>query len=191
MQYLHGLLHLKGVKNVMRWFLPVVILWITAGCSKERFVPDRYEFDAEWAAASYFGPDALGYVNQYQLDLAQGRTGEDLELISSGAVVRLMLSAPVAEDIAFPNGFFHGSATGEAPYTFNCGEVLADKSIAGSYIGFCPDGGQQVQLLPIEYGEVSVILDDDGIYRIRVEVKASQKTFVFGYQGEVPTANCS
>ena len=83
MQYLHGLLHLKGVKNVMRWFLPVVILGIAAGCSKERIVPDRYEFDAEWAAASYFGPDALGYVDQYQLDLAQGRTDEDLALIES------------------------------------------------------------------------------------------------------------
>lgn len=177
--------------KVLRWFLPIAILWIAAGCSKETFVPDRFEFDAEWAAASYFGPDALGSVDQYQLDLAQGRTDEDLTLISSGAVVRLMLSAPVADVIAFPDGNYHGSAHGEAPYTFNYGEVQADKSIVGSYIGFCPDGSQQVQFYPIERGEVSVILDEDGTYRIRVEVTASRRTFVFGYHGEVPTANCS
>lgn len=179
------------MKNVLRWFLPVAIVLMAAGCSKEQTVPDRYEFDAEWAAASYFGPDALGSVDQYQLDLAQGRTDEDLALISSGAVVRLMISAPVAEDIAFPDGHFLGSANGSAPYTFNCGEVQADKSIAGSYIGFCPRKGQPVQFCPIEHGEVSVSLDGDGIYRIRVEVRAAQRTFVFGYQGDVPTANCS
>ncbi|MCR4824564.1 MAG: hypothetical protein K5849_04315 [Bacteroidales bacterium] len=179
------------MKVILRWFLPVAILWIAAGCSKERTLPTRLEFDAEWAAACYFGPDAQGSVDQYQLDLAQGRTDEDLTLISSGAVARLMLSAPVAEVIAFPNGHFFGSSHGEAPYTFDYGEVQEDKSIAGSYIGFCPKADQQVQLYPIEHGEVSVSIDDNGEYRIRVEVLAAQKTFVFEYRGEVPTADCS
>ena len=177
------------MKKILRWFIPVVALLALAACSKERDARDRFEFDAEWAAAYYYGADALGGVNSFQLDLAQGRTDEDLDLISSGAVVRLLISAPLANSIALPDGLYQGSATPENAYTFYYGSVQADKSISGSYVGVRT--GKQTQFYPIEQGKVSVVAGDGGQYEVRVEVRTDRKSFSFSYLGAIQTFDCT
>ena len=191
MQSLHRLLHLGDMKLFLRLFLPVAVLLTALGCAKERLEPDRFEFDAEWAEAYYFGTDEIGGVNCYQLDLAQGRTDADLDLISSGAVVRLLISAPVAEDIALPDGRYLGSATRDYAYTFNYGSLQEDKSIAGSYVGLRTKGGQQTQLFPIDGGTVTVSLAGEDRYEVVVEVRTSGRPFRFAYSGTIRTFDCT
>ena len=179
------------MKKILRWLLPVAIALIAAGCSKERLDFHRYEFDAEWAAAYYYGTDAAGGVNCFQLDLAQGRTDADLALISTGAVVRLMISAPVANEIALPDGLYLGSDSREDAYTFNYGTLQRDKTVSGSYVGLRPGGEMQTQVLPVENGKVAVRLSDDGLYEVSAELKTGSKTFFFMYRGPIRTFDCT
>ena len=175
----------------LRCLLPVAVLLAAVACSKEQTAPDRYEFDAEWAEAYYYGADALGGVGSYQLDLAQGRTDEDLDLISSGAVVRLLISAPIERGIALPDGLYQGSATRKDAYTFNYGTLQEDKSVAGSYVGLRPRNGSKTQILPIDQGNVAVSVAEDGRYEVRVEVEAAAKTVLFVYHGTIRTFDCT
>ena len=191
MQSLRRLLHLRDMKLFLRWFLPVAVLLTALGCSKERLESDRFEFDAEWAEAYYYGTDGVSGVSCYQLDLAQGRTDADLDLISTGAVVRLLISAPLAEDIALPDGRYLGSDSREYAYTFNYGSMQADKSVAGSYVGLRTKGGQQTQLFPIDGGTVTVSLTGEDHYDVVVEVRTAGRPFRFAYSGTIRTFDCT
>jgi hypothetical protein len=179
------------MKQILRWLLPVAIALIAAGCSKERLDEHRYEFDAEWAAAYYYGTDAAGGVNCFQLDLAQGRTDADLDLISTGAVVRLLISAPVADEIALPDGLYLGSDSREDAYTFNCGTKLRDNTVSGSYVGLRPGGEKQTLVLPVDNGKVSVRLSGDDLYEVSAELRTGSKTFFFIYRGTIHTFDCT
>jgi hypothetical protein len=162
-----------------------------AGCSKEHLDADRYDFDAEWAAAYYYGTDARGEVNCFQLDLAQGRTDADLDLLSSGAVVRLLISAPAAGEIALPDGLYRGSSSRENAYTFNYGTMQADKTVLGSYVELRQGSGKQTQVLPVERGHVSVRLGEEGQYIVRAELVTGSKTVTFAYEGAIRTFDCT
>ncbi len=179
------------MKMILRWVLSVAVLLAAVACSKEHAGRNLYEFDAEWAEAYYFGNDGLGGVDCYQLDLAQGRTDEDLSLISSGAVVRLLISAPAAGDIALPDGLYQGSASRENAYTFSYGTLQEDKTVAGSYVGLRTPSGSKTQILPIDQGNVSVSAAGDGQYEVRAEVKAGAKTVSFVYRGTIRTFDCT
>ncbi|MCR4860085.1 MAG: hypothetical protein K5910_05420 [Bacteroidales bacterium] len=179
------------MKKILRWFLAAAVLASAMACSKELAISGRHEFDAEWAEAYYYGTDDLGGVGSFQLDLAQGRTNEDLDLISSGAVVRLLISAPLDNSISLPDGLYLGSETREIAYTFNYGSLQADKTIVGSYVGLRPGRGKQMQLYPIEEGMVSVNAAEDGEYQVSVQVKTASETFQFSYAGVLRTVDCS
>ena len=191
MQSLQRVLHLGGMEKILRWFLPVAILLSAMSCSKENDGRARYEFDAEWAEAYYYGTDVRSGVDCYQLDLAQGRTGEDLDLISSGAVVRLLISAPAAGGIDLPDGLYQGSAHREEAYTFNYGTLQDDKSVAGSFVGLRVNNGSGTQILPIDRGKVSVKVSGDGHYEVRAEVTAATKPVRFVYRGTIRTLDCT
>lgn len=165
-------------------------LLAVSGCSKES-LSTRVEFDAEWAAAYFLGTVGPGSVGNYQLALAQGRTDEDLTLISSGAVVCLQLSAPVADGINLPDGTYTGSAAGEAAFTFNYGEMQADNTVSGSYVGLRPDASKPVQYYPVGAGEASIAFGRDGGYEITVRVKAENRSFLFTYGGPIETFDCT
>ena len=130
-------------------------------------------------------------MNCYQLNLALGRTDEFLDLISSGAVVRLLISAPIEGSIALPGGLYKGSGTREDAYTFSCGTLQEDKTVSGSYVGIRSGGGKQTQIYPIERGNVTVSLGDDGLYKVDVRVNTAAKSFRFAYIGELRTFDCT
>ena len=168
----------------------VAALLAVSACSKEMLVP-RAEYDAEWAAAYFLGTDEPGSVGYYRLSLAQGRTDEDLALVSSGAVLNLQLTAPVAEGLGLPDGTYRGSTERETAFTYNYGQVQPDNSVAGSYVGIRPGTSKPMQYYPVGEGEASIVFGRDGGYEISVRVKAESRTFVFTYGGPVETYDCA
>ncbi len=168
----------------------VAALLAVSACSKEMLVP-RAEYDAEWAAAYFLGTDGPGSVGYYRLSLAQGRTDEDLALVSSGAVLNLQLNAPAAEGLGLPDGTYRGSTGSETTFTYNYGEMQPDNSIAGSYVGIRPDVSKPMQYYPVGDGEASIVFGKDGGYEIHVRVRSESRTFVFKYGGPVETYDCT
>ena len=166
------------------------VLVAVSACSKEELA-GRVEFDAEWAAAYFLGTDGASAVGNYQLALVQGRTDEDFALISSGAVLCLRLSAPVADGIQLPDGTYRGFDGREAAFTFDRGEMQADNTVSGSYVGIRPVASNPMQYYPIGEGEASVAFGRNGSYVIEVRVKAEDRSFVFTYGGPVETFDCT
>ena len=162
-----------------------VLLSVTA-CSKEGPAV-RIEYDAEWAAAYYLGTDGQGELGNYQLAMAQGRTDEDLALLSSGAVISLQMAAPATRSIRLPDGKYLGSDGGQSAFTFIHGETLAEGTVSGSYVGIRHGTSSPMQYYPIGEGEASIAFSQDGNYQITIHVKAEKHTFVFNYTGPIET----
>ena len=170
--------------------MALAALLAVSACSKEALVT-RVEYDAEWAAAYFLGTDGPASVDYYQLSLAQGRTDEDLALVSSGAVLNLQLTAPVADGLSLPDGTYKGSPGRETAFTYNYGEVQPDNTVSGSYVGIRPDVSKPMQYYPVGDGEASIVFGRDGGYEISVRVKSESRTFVFKYGGPVETYDCA
>ena len=177
------------MKKILRWFLPAAVAFSAfAACSKEEVqLPDL--FKAEYAAAYFLGGDVEG-VNAYLLDLAQGRTDENLELISSGAVMRLWINSPVSGDISLPGGTYQGSVSRDRVYTFHCDGQAADGDVRCSYLVLRFDSGAQAQNYPIQGGSMS-IKAEAGKYELTVAVQTDDREFTFTYDGEIPTVDCT
>ena len=179
------------MKNYLGRFLAVAaVLVAVASCSKEQ-LEVRVEYDVEWAAAYYLGTDGLGELGNYQLAMAQGRTDEDLALISPGAVLFLQMAAPATRSITLPDGTYLGAAACETAFTFNYGELQADNTVSGSYVGIRPGGSKPMQYYPIGEGEASIASGRDGGYEISVRVRAENRVFVFTYGGPIETFDCT
>ena len=175
----------------MKRFLGQLVVVLAAllavsACSKEELAM-RVEYDAEWAAAYFLGTDVQGELGNYQLAMAQGRTDEDLSLLSSGAVICLQMAAPTTKSIQLPDGKYLGSEGGESAFTFIYGDLQADNTVSGSYVGIRTGMSPTMQYYPIGEGEASIALGQNGDYVITVKVKAERRSFVFNYDGPIET----
>ena len=190
MQSLWGKVHLGSMKMILRCLIAAfACISLFSSCSKEG--PElRDDYQAEWAAAYYLGPGTAEGVNAFLLDLAQGRTDEDLELISSGAVMRLWVNSPVSGDISLPGGQYQGSVARDEVYTFHCDGQLSDGDVRSSYLGLRNRTAAQTQYFPIESGSLTV-RRDGGAYRLTIRVQAGGREFTFAYEGEIPTTDCT
>ncbi|NLZ19190.1 MAG: hypothetical protein GXY24_02820 [Bacteroidales bacterium] len=177
------------MKKILRWFLPAAVSALTlVSCSKEEIGPPVF-YQAEWAAAYYLGDGPASGVNAYRLDLVQGRTDEDLELISSGAVMRLWINSPVG-GITLPEGTFQGSVSRDEVNTFHCDGTMSDGDVRCSYLALRSKTGARTQLYPLESGSLTIRCDS-GEYRIEACVQAADREFTFLYEGEIPTIDCT
>ena len=135
-----------------------------------------YEYDPEWGAAYYLGDE--GDVSNFKLVLTAGRTDEEENLISSGAILSLHLSAPLNEYFSLPDGKYLAASSTGAAYTFDFGSVTTRQS-----------GSKLPTIFALESGIVFVERAEDGTYRIKAEVAGQGRSFEFDYDGEMRTFN--
>ena len=183
MQYLWLFVHLKDMKKIL------LMLMLATSCSAFDFSETEtgYEYDAEWASAYYLGTRAESGTSTYLLAMVQGRTDGDMELVSSGAAVFVVLNAPQSNDIALPSGKYDGiTSTDNEPFTFGIGKINGE-TVSGSYIGVKLSAKAEMQRFPIESGNVTITSTGDDEYSIDVEVKSSSSSFEFSYSGTVTT----
>lgn len=134
-----------------------------------------YEYEPEWGAAYYLG-DEDGLSN-YKLVLTAGRTDEDEQLISGGAILSLILSSPISDmPEHLPDGVYTTSATKGSAYAIVEGSVMTRSS-----------SGKAVNDFSIDRGELYVDAEEDGSYEIRAELGASSCSFEFDYDGRMRT----
>ena len=179
MQSLQGNLHLGGMKMIFRWLIPAAVsLAALLSCSKTG--PDvQEEFEAEWVAAYYLGPDESGTVQVYDLTLVQGRTDDELMLISPGAVAHLIIGAPAGEEGLLPDGTYTGSDATD-PYTLALGH---------SVVQLRTELGNEVVEYQVSDGLLRLSRKGDDSWSVDVDLDAQAKHFRFGYTGTVETYN--
>ena len=167
------------MKKILRWFIPALAaLAALLSCSKAG--PEvQVEFEAEWVAAYYLGPDESGTVQVFDLTLVQGRTDDELMLISPGAVAHLMVSAPAGEEIILPDGTYTGSEASD-PFTL---------ALGSSVVQLRSEHGGDVQEYPVSDGRVRLSRKKDGRWGVNVDLDAEMTHFRFAYTGTVETYN--
>ena len=164
---------------ILRWLIPAVVA-LTALFSCSKTEPEvQEEFEAEWVAAYYLGPDDSGTVQVYDLTLVQGRTDDELVLISPGAVAHLIISAPAGEEGLLPVGTYFGSDETD-PFTLALGH---------STVQLRTELGNEVLEYPVSDGRVRLSRKSDGSWGVDVDLDAEAKHFRFGYTGTVETYN--
>ncbi len=155
----------------------ILLLWaaltLASGCAKEEIGNDfsPSEMEAEWAAAFYTGTDEDGQRACYELDLTRGRIGEDLELLSPGFVVHLIIGTDLPEELALPEGSYESQV---------CGDVIP-------YISLLQHSAGRELRYPVEEGRLDVKRLEDGSYRLHAELQSTGRSFSLSYEGKLPT----
>lgn len=156
-------------------------------CSSSGLVVREYEYDPQSAEAYYYGENEYE-AGRYGLVFIAGRTDEDANLVSHGATLVLMLTAPVADIDSLPSGTYSaGNLSGT--YTFDYGTLTDKDVVEGSYVSVRSRG--ETRYYPVEGGTVEIRAGDDGLYEIRAEIFSSGCSFGFEYSGVLPVYNCS
>lgn len=176
----------------MKWFLKIFALVLSTfliSCSSMDFTDSdlMYEYESEWAAAYFLGEAESS--SSYRLVLTAGRTDDKENLISGGAVLTLMLNAPLTGERLLPDGKYEAAQTKGSAYTFNYGMVLDGDAVDGSYVMAKLPGAKDTKLFPVDGGEVIVDVDEDGAYEVRAELSAAGCSFGFEYEGRIRTFN--
>lgn len=146
-----------------------------------------YEFESEWGVAYYIGDEVES--SSYRLILSEGRIDENINPISGGASLSLMLNAPVTGELSLPYGRYVASSTKGGVYTFNYGITLDGNAVEGSYVSALLPGSKSAQIFPIDGGELVVELKEDGSYEVEAKLQASGYNFKFEYDGVLKTYN--
>lgn len=172
------------MKTKCRLFGILALALALCSCSRESQMqsPD-YAFVGEWATLIAKGE--TDESRQILLTVVQGRTDEDMSLISSGAVAFLVLNAPPAGDGALASGVYKASSEGKRAYTLNYGLKKDGEFFDGSYIAVRLPGSSYTKFYPVGGGQVSVSAGENGVYEIDAEVDAGGFFFDFEYVGSL------
>lgn len=164
---------------------------VATACSHGEFMDKetKYEYEPEWAAAYFLGSE--DEVSNYKLVLTAGRTDDEENLISGGAILTLMLNAPLLDNIDLPDGRYQASSTKGMAYTFDYGIALDGSAIEGSFVTTRLPGTKHIYSYPLDKGDVYVVVEDDGDYRVKAEVGTESYDFEFLYDGRLMTFNLS
>lgn len=162
---------------------------VMMSCSTGDFLDKEitYEYEPEWAAAYFLGSE--GELSNYKLVLTAGRTDEEENLISGGAILTLMLNAPTRDVIDLPDGRYQASATKGMAYTFDYGLELDGSAIEGSFVTTRLPGTKNIYSYPLDKGDVYVVVEEDGDYRVKAEVGTESYDFEFLFDGRLMTFN--
>ncbi len=170
------------MKTIGRLFCIIALALVLCSCSRERRTQDiDYAFVGEWAALISKGE--TGESRQILLTVVQGRTDEDMSLISSGAVAFLELNVPIADGEVLASGVYNASSDGKGAYTLNYGLKKDGEFFDGSYIAVRLPGSSYANLYPVEGGQVSVAAGENGVYEIDAELDAGGFFWGFEYVG--------
>ena len=169
------------MKTFRYCFSVLMLLALAVCCTRlDDPLPMSMEFKAGYAESCPTGMDS------YRLTLVQGRVDDNMELISSGAKLELLLTAPVTGDGSIPVGTYSGhSDASPASFTFYCDPLAAADAETGSYVDVVPSGRKGRQRYPLEMGEVRISAQP-GAYEVKAVVAGGAHTFTFRYAGEIP-----
>ena len=154
------------------------------------------DFEAEVAASYYFGYDEASSSHKFGLVLAYGRTDEEFNLISPGAVAFVTLYAPEFDGLSIPPGTYSASANAAYGYSFSYGAPVSDKSNAvhngffewsgeGTYVVFSQLGEDGQTVYPVQGGVISIEGEGDGV-KVNAFFEAQKASFGFEFDGGIP-----
>ena len=154
------------------------------------------EFDAEIAASYYFGYDEGSASHKFGLVLAVGRTDEDFNLISSGAVAFVTLHAPEFGGASIPAETYSASVNATNGYSFSYGASVSNGSKAvcngipgwsgeGTYVIIRKLGEGSQTVYPVQGGVIHIENDGDGT-EVDAIFEAKNSSFSFEFSGEIP-----
>lgn len=169
-------------KSLIFLFLSLAMVLTVPSCTTMDFSKSTlgYEYAADWAAAFFIRQDSTNGMCNYTLTMIQGRTDSEDNLISSGAIISLNLSAPPSNGYELPTGTYDNMTGTKGEYTFD----------NNSYIAVRLSRASAVQIMKIDTGSVTVSMNGDE-YSVRAVVVAGNNTYTFTYSGFITTTDLS
>lgn len=151
---------------------------------------DRYE--ANNAAAYYFGTSAVKGADLYGLSLFRGNIDENYYLDGKGMELYLELLCPESESLTLKTGTYKAFLKSSGlvpPFSIATGSI-SNGSVLGSYVEFVPSEVANPEYYVLTDATVTVGKRGNN-YVIDAKVLAGGESFVFTYSGTMDVLDCS